>query len=121
MKVIATNSDARRNYDLKDKYQAGIVLAGTEVKSIRKSNVNLKNTYCIIKDDEMWILNMYIKEYEEGNIFNKDPNRSRKLLLTKKEILKIKNEVQTQKMSIIPTKIYFQGSLVKVEIALRKR
>lgn len=120
MKVISKNPDARRNYDIIDTYNAGIVLKGSEVKSIRKGEVNLKDTYCIIKNDEVWLLNMHVKPYDKRVEVDMDPYRSRKLLLNKSEILKIKQYIQEKKLSLIPIKLLMDKHLIKVEIGLGK-
>lgn len=120
MKIIAKNPNAKRNYELKETFNAGIELFGTEVKSIRQGNVNLKDTYCMVRNNEVWLLNMYIKPYEKGNIQNKDPKRNRKLLLNKREIRKIADEIKIKKLSLVPISIYWDRQLVKVEIGLGK-
>ena len=120
MKIIAKNPNARRNYDINDTYNAGIVLVGSEVKSVRKGEVNLKDTYCIIKNNEVWLLNMYIKPYDKRVDTNINPYRSRKLLLNKSEILKLKQKVDEKKLSLIPISLYMNKHLVKVEIGLGK-
>ena len=120
MKIIAKNPNARRNYDINDTYNAGIVLVGSEVKSIRKGEVNLKDTYCIIKNNEVWLLNMYIKPYDKRVDTNINPYRSRKLLLNKSEILKLKQKVDEKKLFLIPISLYMNKYLVKVEIGLGK-
>ncbi len=120
MKTIANNPNARRNYDIKDKYIAGLVLVGSEVKSIRKGEVNLKDTYCIIKNNEVWLLNMYIKPYDKRVDRAIDPYKDRKLLLNKNEIIRIRQFVQEKKMSLIPTRLLLDRHLVKVEIGLGK-
>lgn len=120
MKIIAKNPDSRRNYEITETYKAGIVLEGSEVKSIRQGNVNLKDTYCMIKNDEIWLLGMHIKPYDKRTDININPYRNRKLLLNSSEILKIKQKVQEKKVSIVPTILYFDKHLVKVEIGLGK-
>lgn len=120
MKIIAKNPNAKRNYEIIEKYTAGIVLKGSEVKSIRKGQVNLKDTYCMIKNNEVWLLNMHIKPYEQRTDFNLDPYRNRKLLLTKSEILKLEQKVKEKGLSLIPIILFLNRHLVKVEIGLGK-
>ena len=120
IKIVAKNSKAFHDFFIEDKYEAGIELAGTEVKSIRMGNVNLKDSFCIIKDGELSVLGMHISPYEKGNIFNKDPLRERKLLMHKKEILRLFNEVKKDGYSLIPLSVYFKNAHVKVEIGLCK-
>ena len=119
-KIISTNRKANFNHEIIEKYEAGIELKGTEVKSLRKSSVNIKDSYCIIVKGELFIYNMYIAPYEQGNIFNVDPLRKRKLLMHKKEILKLYDLVKQQGISIIPFSIYFSGSKIKVNVAICK-
>lgn len=118
MEII--NRKARFDYEIFDTYEAGIVLTGTEIKSIRNGNANIKDCYAIIKDDEAYILNMYIKEYTEGNIFNHEETRTRKLLLHKKEIFKLRDAIAKEGYTLIPLKVYFKGNHVKVEIAIAR-
>lgn len=120
VKVIAKNSKAFHDYFIEDTYEAGIELAGTEVKSIRMGNVNLKDSFCIIKDGQMTVLGMHISPYEKGNIFNKDPRRPRRLLMHKREILKLFNKVKQDGYSLVPVKIYFKGPRVKLEVGLAR-
>ena len=120
IKVVAKNSKAYHDYFIEDKYEAGIELAGTEVKSIRQGHVNLKDSFCLIKDGEMSVIGMHISPYEKGNIFNKDPLRVRKLLLHKSEINKMTGKMKEKGIAIVPLKVYFKGSLVKVEIGLAR-
>ena len=117
-KEIAVNRKAFHEYFILEKFEAGIELAGTEVKSIRAGNVNLKDSFCIIKNGEIWIRNMHISPYEMGNRFNHEPKRPRRLLLHKQEINRLYAKVREKGLTLIPTKVYFHGSLVKVEIAL---
>ena len=117
-KIVALNRKARHNYSVEKVYEAGIELFGTEVKSIRNANLNLKDGYCIIDDGQIYLLNMHITPYEKGNIFNKDPLRKRRLLMHKKEILNLYNSVRLKGYSIIPLSVYFTHSKVKVEIGL---
>ena len=119
-KSIAVNHKARHDYFVEDSFEAGIELVGTEVKSLRQGSANLKDSYCIVKNGELWVVGLHISPYEKGNIFNKDPLRVRKLLLHKKEILKIFGKMKEQGITVVPLKVYFSGSLVKVEIGLAK-
>ena len=120
-KLISSNKKASFDYLLFDRFEAGLALVGTEIKSIRKSGANLKDSYITITDNlEAYLINCHISPYEFGNIFNHDPKRERKLLLNKKEILKILNKVKQEKYTIVPTKMYFSGKWVKLEIALAK-
>ena len=120
VKVVAKNSKAYHDYFIEDRYEAGIELAGTEVKSIRLGHVNLKDSFCIIKEGEMSVLGMHISPYEKGNIFNKDPLRPRRLLMHKREILRLFGRIQQDGYSLIPLSIYFRGPRVKLEIGLAK-
>ena len=119
-KLIAKNPVAYHNYNIEDTFECGIVLTGTEIKSIRKGSANLKDTYARIKNDEVFILNMYIAPYEEGNRFNVPERRERKLLLHKHEILKLKAQVIKEGYSLIPLKLYFKGNNAKVLLGLCK-
>ena len=119
-KLIAKNSKAFHDYFIEDRYEAGIALAGTEVKSIRQGNVNLKDSFCIIKDGQMQVLGMHISPYEKGNIFNKDPLRQRRLLMHKREIMRLFGRIKQDGYSLIPLSIYFRGPRVKLEIGLAK-
>lgn len=119
-KVIAQNKKAYHDYFVLEKYEAGISLSGTEIKSIRNGRVNLKDSYCEIKDLEMFAVGMHISPYEKGNIFNKDPYRDRKLLMHKKEILKLYQKSGQQGCTIVPLALYFNGKFVKLEIGLCK-
>lgn len=116
IKLIAKNPTAYHNYDIEDKLEAGIVLSGTEIKSIRSGKVNLKDTYAMLKNGEVFVVGMHISPYEHGNIFNKDPLRDRKLLLNKREINKLFGLVKQKGYSLVPIKLYFKGSLVKLEL-----
>ncbi|MBR2138408.1 MAG: SsrA-binding protein SmpB [Bacilli bacterium] len=108
------NRKANHDYFIKDTYECGIELKGTEIKSIRKSNANINDSYARIKNNEVYLTNMFIGKYEEGNIFNHDERRERKLLLHKKEIIKINYLVNTNKYTLIPLKLYFVRNKVKV-------
>src|SRR3954447_11743613 len=116
----AVNRAAAHNYFLQDKFEAGIVLSGTEVKSIRGGRANLKDAYAIIKDGELWLLNAHIGPYEHGNIFNHEPLRTRKLLAKKSEIIRLEAKFRQKGFTLIPTRMYFKAGRVKVEIALAK-
>ena len=105
---------------MEDRYEAGIELSGTEVKSIRAGTLNLKDSYCTVKDGELWVHSMHISPYEKGNIFNKDPRRTRRLLVHKREIWRLQAKAQQDGYAIVPLSLYFSGSRVKVEIALAK-
>ncbi|MBQ9975655.1 MAG: SsrA-binding protein SmpB [Clostridia bacterium] len=118
IRIIANNKKAYHDYFVEDKYEAGIELAGTEVKSLRLGQVNLKDSYCSVDESEMFVYGMHISPYEKGNIFNRDPMRQRKLLLHKKEILKLFGLVGREGYSIIPLSLYFKGPHVKMEIGL---
>ena len=114
------NRKAKYEYELHDKYEVGIVLTGTEIKSIRKGSCNLKDSYITIKNHEAFIINMFISKYEEGNIFNQDETRTRKLLLHKKEILKLESKISQEGFTLIPVKLYFNNGKAKLEIAVAK-
>ena len=120
IKVVAKNSKAYHDYFIEDKYEAGIELAGTEVKSIRQGHVNLKDSFCIVKDGQMHVHGMHISPYEKGNIFNKDPLRSRRLLMHKREILRLFAKVKQDGYALVPLSLYFRGPRVKLEVGLAK-
>ena len=120
MKIISNNKKAYHDYFILETFEAGIELKGTEIKSIRKGSANLKDCFVRIKDHEAFIENMYIAPYENGNIFNHEPRRIRKLLLHKKEISKLEKKVPEDGLTIVPTKLYFNTSKAKLEIALAK-
>lgn len=119
-KLIAKNRKAYHDYYVEDTYEAGISLFGTEIKSLRRGNVNLKDSYCRIDKGEIFAYGIHISPYENGNIYNKDPLREKKLLMHKKEILKLFNLVSRDSYTLIPLSLYFSGSLVKVELGLCK-
>lgn len=119
-KLISKNPVARHNYTIEDSIEAGIVLYGTEIKSIRQGKVNLKDTYVNIKNGECYIYGMHISPYEYGNIFNKDPLRNRKLLLNRREIFKLFGMVQQKGYSLIPISMYFKNNKVKIQIGIGK-
>lgn len=118
IKSIAKNKKAGHDYFIDDSYEAGIELFGTEVKSIRAGQVNLKDSWCDIKNGEIFVNGMHISPYEKGNIFNRDPNRSRRLLMHRREINKLYGLVQQQGIALIPLEMYFSGSRVKVKVGL---
>ena len=120
VKVVAKNSKAYHDYFIEDKYEAGIELAGTEVKSIRLGHVNLKDSFCVVKDGEMSVIGMHISPYEKGNIFNKDPMRQRRLLMHKREILRLFARIKQDGYSLIPLSVYFKGPRVKLSLGLAK-
>lgn len=120
MKIVTENRKARFDYFIESTFEAGIVLTGTEIKSVRKNNVNLRDSYVGERDGELWLYNAHIAEYDHGNIYNHKPTRERKLLLNRKEINKIIKERQLQGYTIVPTKMYLKGQFAKVEIALAK-
>ena len=120
IKIVAKNSKAHHDYFIEEKYEAGIELAGTEVKSIRQGHVNLKDSFCIVKDGQMSVIGMHISPYEKGNIFNKDPLRARRLLMHKREILRLFAKVKQDGYALVPLSVYFRGPRVKLEIGLAK-
>ena len=119
-KLIANNKKAYHDYFIEDKYEAGIALAGTEVKSLRLGKCSVKEAFIRIENGEVYIYNMHISPYEKGNIFNKDPLRIKKLLLHRSEIRKMEGQIAQKGYTIVPLNVYFKGSLVKVEIGLAK-
>lgn len=119
-KLIAKNPTAYHNYNIENKLEAGIVLYGTEIKSIRNGQANLKDSYANIKNGEVFVYGLHISPYEHGNIFNKDPLRARKLLLNKKEINKLVGLINQKGYSLIPLNMYFKGNLVKLELGIGK-
>lgn len=120
IKVLAENRKARHEYFVEDRYEAGIILTGTEIKSIRAGRVNLKDSYAEIKNGEIWLVQMHISPYEQGNRFNHDPLRKRKLLLNRTEIARLSSRVQQQGMTLIPLKIYLKHGLAKIDLGLCK-
>ena len=118
IKTIATNRKAFHEYFVIERYEAGISLSGTEVKSLRAGGVNLKDAWCNIENGELIIKQMHISPYDHGNIFNKMPTRDRKLLMHKREIMRLFGTVKQQGLTLVPLSIYFKGSLVKVEVGL---
>ena len=117
-KIIAQNKKAYHDYFVDEKYEAGIALFGTEVKSVRAGTVNLKDSYCTVRNGELWALGIHISPYEKGNIFNREPLREKKLLMHKREILKLFNLVGQKGYTLVPLSLYFSGSHVKVEVGL---
>lgn len=120
VKTIAENRKARHDYFVLETFEAGIELVGTEVKSIRQGTVNLKDSWCTIDDGELWIRGMHISPYEKGNLFNRDPLRVRRLLMHKREILKLFGTLKQQGLTLIPLSLYFRDSKVKVQLGLCK-
>ncbi len=119
-KLISKNPTAHHNYFIEDTVEAGIVLTGTEIKSIRAGKVNLKDSFAILKNGEIYICNLHISPYEHGNIYNKDPLRDRKLLLNKREIHKLIGLIKQKGYSLIPVSMYFKNSFVKIELGIGK-
>lgn len=119
-KIIATNPVAKHNYEIIDTLEAGLVLSGTEIKSIRNGKVNLKDSYAGIKSGEAYLYSMHISPYEHGNIFNKNPLRDRKLLLNRREIFKLVGLIKQKGYSLVPISLYFKGSIVKLELGIGK-
>ena len=117
-KIISQNKKAWHEYFVEETYEAGIELLGTEVKSLRAGNVNLKDSYCSIDDGELFVRQMHVSPYEHGNIFNRDPLRPRRLLMHKKEILKLFGLVAQKGYTLVPLQLYFKGSHVKVQVGL---
>lgn len=120
IKNIAKNPVARHNYIITDTLEAGIVLTGTEIKSIRNGKVNLKDSYAGIKNGEAYIYSMHISPYEQGNIFNKDPLRERKLLLNKREIFRLSGLINQKGYTLVPISLYFKNNIVKLELGIGK-
>ena len=120
IKEIASNKKAFHDYFIDDTFEAGIELTGTEIKSIRLGNVNLKDSYAYIKNGEVFISNMHISPYEQGNIFNVDPTRERRLLVTKKEINKLFGLIKQQGVTLVPIKLYFKGKWAKLSLGIGK-
>lgn len=118
MKIIAENRKARHDYIIEESFETGIVLTGTEVKSMRSGRINLKDSYAQIENGELFLHGMHISPYEHGNIFNVDPLRPRKLLMHKREIMRLFGKVKTDGLTLVPLKVYFERDKVKVELAL---
>jgi len=120
IKTVATNRKARHEYFIEDTYEAGIALTGTEVKSVRQGRVNIKDSYATVDRGEVYINNMHISPYEQGNIYNVDPLRKRKLLLHKREIRKLEAAISQKGYTLIPLSVYLKNGLVKIELAIAK-
>ena len=114
------NKKAKFNYFIEDEIECGIVLTGTEIKSIRSGKANIKDSYAVIKNNEVFIINMHISKYDEGNIFNHDENKTRKLLLHKNEIKKLKNKIELNGYTLVPIKIYFKNNKAKILLGVGK-
>ncbi len=119
-RVVINNRKARHDYFILETVEAGIVLTGTEVKSLRRGNANLQDSFALIKDGEVWLEGMHISPYEQGSIYNHDPKRKRKLLLQKREILKLQSKVSEKGLTLIPLSVYFKGPYAKVELAIAR-
>jgi SsrA-binding protein len=119
-KVIAENRRARHDYHLLDRYEAGIVLTGTEVKSLRESRATLQQAYADVRGEEVWLVGAHIAEYAQGNVHNHDPDRDRKLLLHRKEIASLIGKVRERGFTLVPTRLYWKSGKVKVELALAR-
>ncbi len=119
-RAVATNRKAFHDYFIEERYEAGIALTGTEVKSIRQGKLNLKDSFCHVKNGELFLYGMHISPYEKGNIFNQDPMRTRKLLMHRREILKLSAKIQQDGYSLVPISVYFKNAHVKVEIGLAR-
>ena len=120
VKQVAQNKKAYHDYLILEKFEAGIELFGTEVKSIRQGNLNLKDSFCTVKDGELFVRGMHVSPYEKGNIFNRDPMRPKKLLMHKKEIMRLYGRIKQDGLALIPLSVYFKNSLVKVELGLAR-
>ncbi|MFH0992544.1 MAG: SsrA-binding protein SmpB [bacterium] len=117
-RVVVSNRKARHDYHILETMEAGIVLTGTEVKSVRKGNANLQDSYASIKNGEVWLIGMHISPYEQGSIYNHEPRRTRKLLLARREIRRLLTRVQEKGLSLIPLAVYFKGPYAKVELSI---
>ncbi len=117
-RTVALNRKARHDYFVDETYEAGIALFGTEVKSIRNGSVNLKDAYCSVKNGELFVIGMHISPYEKGNIFNREPRRERKLLMHRREIMKLGGLMTQKGYTLVPLSLYFSGKHVKVEVGL---
>ena len=120
IKIIAENRKAFHDYYIDERFEAGVALSGTEVKSLRAGKVNLRDSYCQVKDGEMYLIGVHISPYENGNRFNLDPDRTRKLLMHKKEIIRLYSKTKEDGLTLVPTKCYFKDSKVKFEIGLAR-
>jgi SsrA-binding protein len=119
-RIITSNRKARHNYDILETFETGIVLTGTEVKSLRNGNANVQNSYAIIKNGELWLLDMHISPFSHGGIYNHDPLRERKLLVHKKQLRKLFAKTQEKGLTLIPLLVYFDGSFVKIELGVAR-
>ena len=119
-KVVAQNKKARHDYSIVDTIEAGIVLTGTEIKSVRAARIQLKDGYAQIKNGEAWLINVHIAPFEQGNIWNQDPDRTRKLLLKKKQITKLQNDLKGTGMTLVPLKVYLKNGFAKVLLGIAK-
>jgi SsrA-binding protein len=119
-KILSDNRSAGHDYHLLDRYEAGLVLTGTEVKSAKNGKIQLKESYAEVQDNEAWLLNAHISEYSHGNIMNHPPVRKRKLLLHRSEIEKLRSETREKGLTIVPTKLYLKGGMINIEIATAK-
>ncbi|MBR6835046.1 MAG: SsrA-binding protein SmpB [Oscillospiraceae bacterium] len=120
IKIIAENRKAYHDYYIEERFEAGVALSGTEVKSLRAGRINLKDSYVQVKDGEMWLIGVHISPYENGNRFNLDPERMRKLLMHKREIIRLYSVTKQEGLTLVPTKCYFKDSKVKFEIGLAR-
>jgi SsrA-binding protein len=120
VKTVATNRKAYHDYHIEDRYEAGIVLTGTEIKSIRAGRVNLRDSYARIVDGEVWLVGAHIAPYEQGSRYNHPPKRDRKLLLRKREIARLQGKLETRGYTLVPLRMYLKGSWAKVELALAR-
>jgi SsrA-binding protein len=120
IKVIAENRKAYHEYFIEEKMEAGIELSGTEVKSVRAGKMNLSDSYVMVKDGEMWLVGTHISPFEQGNRFNRDPMRTRKLLMHKREIMRLFGVVKQEGLTLVPTKSYFKNGRIKIEVGLAK-
>ena len=120
MKIITENRKARHDYTIEESFEAGIELKGTEVKSMRAGKANLKDSFAIVENGELYLYGMHISPYEQGNIFNVDPMRPRRLLMHKKEILRLLGKIKEQGLTLVPLKAYFKKDKIKIELALAK-
>ncbi|MBQ1503845.1 MAG: SsrA-binding protein SmpB [Oscillospiraceae bacterium] len=120
IKTMASNRKAFHDYFILERFEAGISLSGTEVKSIRQGTLNLRDSFCNVKDGEIFVVGMHISPYEKGNIFNRDPDRDRRLLMHKREILRLYGKVKQEGLTIVPLSVYFKGPRVKLEIGLAR-
>jgi SsrA-binding protein len=119
-RIIVTNRKASHDYFILERYEAGLVLRGTEVKSLREGNANLQDGYAVIKGGELWLVGMHINPFEKGNINNHDPKRERKLLMHKKEILRIMQKITEKGLTLVPLRIFFKKNIAKVELGLAR-